>query len=354
VKTPNTGHEPNDTNTPPTPPGGPSNNQRARPRAEHRGTLTLVNDQPIECFVLEGGVRVFSFRQVAGLFGYTGDASRARDGLQWPRFVRQKAIWSRLEQRFTLVSNLPFEFVMQPDGNVPERVAVAFRAELLLDLCDAWVSAALAGETRTSQAPMVGASLRILRGTAHVGLIALIDEATGYQEHRAPGALQAELAELLRHMVRLDPMSWEHTFPDSFFTHLYRLYEIPGDPLARERPHYVAHLINFVVYERLLAGLLPLLDEANPSFKGRRLKKHHQFFGIVARDVLIDHIYMVVRLMAGSRTCYEFEDYLSRFAPGEHEQLTLGLAIAVHEHVMGEPLDDNLLDDDDEPPDPSD
>jgi hypothetical protein len=320
---------------PSTPPTPTPVTASAMPRARHRGVITLANDRKIECYVLDDHRRVLSLRQLAQLFGYKGNRARERDGLQWPRFLMQDAIWPRLEQRFTLAPNLPFEFILQPNGDVPERVALAFQAELLLDLCDAWIDAALDGETRTTHEPMVDAARRMTRGFKRIGLTALIDEATGYQEQREPGDLQALL---LRMITQEDPADWERSFDVDFFIELYRIYEIPGDPLAHRRPGCVAGKINFVVYERLSPNLLPYLETVNPSDgEGQRPQKHHQYLTRLGRMALRHHLRGVMRLMRRSQSRVEFDELLALVYPCEHEQLSLGIRLALFDLAGDDP-----------------
>jgi hypothetical protein len=310
----------------PVTPGTPSNQTPAMPRATHCGGITLANERQIDCYVLDDQRRVLSLRKLADLFDYEGNRVRQRGGLQWPRFVMQKAIWSRLEQRFTMASNLPFEFEL-PDGGV----GLAFKAELLVELCEAWVDAAVNGELRAPHAPMVSAALKILRGVLQVGLTALIDEATGYQKQREPGSLQAQMLALV---VQDGYTGWKKRFPDEFFKELYRLYEIPGDPLG-PRPGCVAGKINFVIYERLCPRLMAFMNTANPPTKGRRRRKNHQHLTELGRAALRMQLIMVIRMMVMSRTRLVFEDWLAKLFPREHEQLTLGLELAIYEHLSG-------------------
>lgn len=255
-----------------------------------------------------------------------------RAGLQWPRFITQNTIWPLLEQRLTPVSNLPFEFVL-PDGDV---VGLAFRAGLLLNICDAWIDAAVAGETREQQGPMVAAAIRISRGLSEVGLTALIDEATGFQEQREPGDLQA----LLLRLVQAERTEWKRRFDAEFFIELYRLYNLPGDPRASRRPGCVAGMINFLVYDRMFPKLRPYIEARNPSDgKGQRRWKHHQYLSEIGRLALRKHLDIVMRLMKASRSKHQFEEFLAVVFPREHEQLTLGVELALYEHLMGDESD---------------
>ena len=59
----------------------------------------------------------------------------------------------------------------------------------------------------------------LMRGLAHIGIIALVDEATGYQEVRDREALQA----LLDRYLRKELAAWAKKFPDDFYKEIFRL-----------------------------------------------------------------------------------------------------------------------------------
>jgi len=54
---------------------------------------------------------------------------------------------------------------------------------------------------------------------AKIGIIALIDEATGYQEVRDKNALQ----EILDKYLRKEYAAWAKRFPDEFYIEMFRL-----------------------------------------------------------------------------------------------------------------------------------
>ena len=66
---------------------------------------------------------------------------------------------------------------------------------------------------------MAVAADMLMRSFAKVGIIALVDEATGYQDKREKDALQ----ELLSIYLTEEKLKWAKTFPDEFYKHLFRL-----------------------------------------------------------------------------------------------------------------------------------
>ena len=72
----------------------------------------------------------------------------------------------------------------------------------------------------------------LLAACAKVGLIALIDEATGYQRDRPVDALQFKLRLYLAEEMR----KWEKTFPDELWEQFGRLTGWQGS--LHSRPKY--------------------------------------------------------------------------------------------------------------------
>lgn len=154
----------------------------------------------------------------------------------------------------------------------------------------------------------------IMRGLAQVGIVALVDEATGYQEVRDRLALQA----ILDKYITDEYAKWTKTFPDGFYRELFRLKGIPYPPSENgQKPMYVGHWTNFIVYSRLEAGVLKALKIKNPRLpSGNRARKHHQH---LTRDYgqpeLQELLSNVIFLMKGCNNWDEFQQKLDRARP---------------------------------------
>ena len=123
------------------------------------------------------------------------------------------------------------------------------------------------------QGKVIAAADILMRGLAHVGIIALVDEATGYQQERA----RDELNRILEAYISAELLSWTKRFPDEFFRQLYRLNGWQYIEGKHKRPRYVGSMINKLIYENLPPGVLPELKRLNPPDEGGRRKHcHHQ------------------------------------------------------------------------------
>lgn len=119
-----------------------------------------------------------------------------------------------------------------------------------------------------------------------VGIDALVDEATGFQFDRKHNALRILLSKYIAEGLQ----KWIHTFPDSFFAELDRLYG--NEPtIYRNRPQYYGKFINKYVYDPMENGYVKnQLDKLNIKEDGRRRAKFHQWFSRDGRNILSHQI----------------------------------------------------------------
>ena len=152
----------------------------------------------------------------------------------------------------------------------------------------------------------------LLRGLAVIGIIGLVDEATGYQEVRAKRALAAILEKYLA--AELQP--WTRTFPYEFYEQIFRLKRWPG-PDGAKRPHIIGHYTNDFVYQRIAPSVLSELQERNPKLPGgHRAHKHHQWFNPeFGHPKLREHLAAVTALMRASANWDIFKRNINRALP---------------------------------------
>ena len=98
-------------------------------------------------------------------------------------------------------------------------------------------------------------------GLARVGIIALVDEATGYQRDRAKDSL----ARTLEACIAKELQPYLPTFPADFYQEMFRLrgMDYPNDTVQRPRSFGV--LTKDIVYDRLAPGVLEELKKVNPK-----------------------------------------------------------------------------------------
>lgn len=281
-----------------------------------------IGNLEIPCYVLDNGKRVLvqaGMLKSLNMSQGTGSKS-AGGGDRLAKFISGKRLKPFVSNELSDLIKNPIKFTVPRGGPV----AYGYEATVLADLCDAVLEARGKGALQRHQHDHIAKQCEILvRGFARVGIIALVDEATGYQEVRDREALQA----ILDRYITDEWAKWTKTFPDEFYRQLFRLKEIPFPPSAGRKPRYVGHWTNEIIYKRLAPGVLKELRTKNPRLaSGNRQKKHHQFltrdFGHPALKELLTN---VIFLMRGCNTWNDFKRMLERAAPKYGDTIPMDL-----------------------------
>jgi hypothetical protein len=147
-----------------------------------------------------------------------------------------------------LDSSRPIKFITSSRSS-----ALGFRAEILPKVCDVYLRAREAGVLPTNQQHIAAKAEILVRALAHVGIVALVDEATGFQDARARDAL----ARILEAFVAKELRKWVSTFPPEYYKELFRLrnWRFPDLPRDQQkRPILAGKIANDIVYARLAPG----------------------------------------------------------------------------------------------------
>jgi hypothetical protein len=206
----------------------------------------------------------------------------------------------------------------------PGVLAYGYPAEILPLLCESILDAAATGKLQPSQQKMVVAARALHRALARVGVVALVDEATGYQDERD----RNELAKLLRAYVVEELQPWIDKFPHEFFKQVHRLWGWEYKEGSTQGPRYVGKIISDVIYKRMPPGVHERMVELNPAIDGRRRHKHYQHLtGDTGIPDLDKRIASVTTLMAVSDDRAMFEALLKKRFPkrGDQQDLLLGV-----------------------------
>lgn len=197
-------------------------------------------------------------------------------------------------------------------------VGFGFEATLLPKVCEVWLRARDEGALHHTQVHMAVRADMLMRGLAHVGIIALVDEATGYQADRA----RDELNRILEAYIAEELRPWVKLFPDEFFRQIYRLRRWDYVVGNTKGPRFVGKLINRYVYNQLPPGVLDRLRQLNPVVsKGQRRHKHHQFLTDHTGEPHLDRqITVVTTLMRVASDQHDFEALFRRAFPRSGEQ----------------------------------
>lgn len=291
------------------------------PKATHEGKLQIGN-VTLTVAVLEDGTRVITRNGMFRAFGRTkrGRALSETTRVQGlPSFIDaqnlQPYIDAELQKELT-----EFEYTSR-SGKTTRK---GFKADILPRVCDVYLHARSDGILVKQQQHLAVASEIIVRSLAKVGIVALVDEATGYQVERD----KEELQKILAAYIEEELQPWVKRFPNEFYQQIYRLKGWEFKPHTQKRNQQVGKITNQIVYELLPEGVLAELREKNPVLeeKKRRAHKHHQFLTIdIGNPNLERHLSQLIVLMRISRDWQEFEDHMLEAFPRYGSQTKLHL-----------------------------
>lgn len=219
-----------------------------------------------------------------------------------PAFLRANNLKPFIDEDLALASR-HIEFRLKEGGR-----AFGYAAEILPRVCGVFLDARAV--LTHNQAHIAETALVLIRGLANTGIVALIDEATGYQYDRPRKDLEEYLSKFLSENLR----RWVQTFPSDYFKHLCRLR---GVELRHDMrlPQYFGVLTNNLVYKRIAPGILKALKHRRAE-RGNPSNKLHSWLSddVGVREVLV-HLGTVVGLMKIHTNYDEFEKQLNKIAP---------------------------------------
>jgi len=288
------------------------------PLATHTGILE-IGELKIPCYVTESGERLLSGRgmqEALRLVDAEAPPSGQKPGSRMDRFLGTKSLKPLIYRRHTPDHFAPVKCIYQ---GMPIN---GYRAEVLVDICDAMLEARDLKMLDTPRKQIIAKQCDILiRGFARVGIIALIDEATGYQRDRARDAL----AKILEAFVAKELQPYVKTFDAIFYEQMFRLRGLPYPPeKVSYRPSYFGHLTNDIVYGRLAPGVLKALKEEAKK-EEKKTHFHRHLTPGYGRIELIKHLSLVMAYMRDSVDWNSFIAKLNKYAPRFNETMPLNL-----------------------------
>ena len=257
------------------------------PISMYRGSLT-IGAVTIECHVLNDLRRVVTQREVVRILS----GGRVSGNIQ--RYLQRHPI---LDESFLEGRWFPFKIPGSPSD------AIGYEATFLVDLCNSYLEARDRGLLKPSQTNLAKSAETFIRASAKVGIIALIDEATGYQEVRTKRALQLKLQAFIAEEMQ----EWAVMFPPEFWLELARLEGIHYAP--RNRPLRWGKYVMLFVYDAIDPDVGMELRKLNPD--PHFLKNHHQWLRDFGREKVHDQIVKVVTIM---KLCETMSDFRRKFA----------------------------------------
>lgn len=270
-----------------------------------------IGDIDLPCAVLSDRTRVITESSVAKTLGrgYGGKSKKLAQvskhgGPPLPIFLSGSTLEPYVPNSLRVALNKPILY--RAKGGIRRGV----NATLLPEICEVWLRAREDGALQPSQEHIAKRAEILMRGLAHVGITALVDEATGYQQVRD----RDELHRILEAYIAKELLPWTKRFPDEFYGQMFRLRGWQYSPPSVKRPKYVGKLTNELIYEKLPKGVLEELRSKNPvTPRGYRKHKHFQFLTEdIGNPHLEKQVVSVTTLMRASPNWATFERLFKR------------------------------------------
>ena len=222
------------------------------PRAICSGVLD-IGDMSFPCSVLSDGTRILTqsdFMRGMGMY-YSGWVAK-HGPAELPHFLSFKSLKPFVDKHLGDMQSITTKYRTERGA-----LADGVKADTIPKICDVWIDASQHGKLGSRQIQVASKALLLVRALAHVGIIALVDEATGYQRIREERAL----ATILEKFIDKELQPWTRTFPYEFYEQIYRLKGWPG-PDGHKRSPLIGRYTNDIVYERIAPGVLDELRTA--------------------------------------------------------------------------------------------
>lgn len=299
------------------------------PTADYVGDLK-IGDLTISCAVLPNGDRVISRGSITSAFGpVTGGYQQRKrrkspnkhDG-EMPLFLVAESLQPYIDGDLRTVVSRAFRYKDPRGGPIREGID----ASLIPRVCDVWLKAREANALTKIQIPVADRAELLMRGLAHSGIIALVDEATGYQEIRR----KDELQQILSAYIAPSLLPWSKRFPMDFYQEMFRLWGWNWNPIEYMKkgprgPRYAGKLTKILIYDQLPEIVLEELERKNPpNAKWQRKNKQFQY---LSEDIGNPHVEKLVAIVTTlfriSPNKDIFWDNYARAFPGKNVQQEL-------------------------------
>ncbi len=277
------------------------------PRAMFSGVLAIGGGLP--CYVLQGGFRVFS---TTGLLKSLGFKPKANADEVFKSKQIQPYLPPQVDRQY---KGVLIDFYTDKGT-----LAKGYDVEGFIEICQAYSRALEEGVlTLSRHLDAANKANAILRACSKIGIIALVDEVTGYQYARAEDELQFKLKLYLSEEMR----GWEKTFPDDLWIQFARLTHWSGTP-TKNRPKHWGYFVMELIYRSLDPDVAKYLKENKPEPK--KGQNYHQWFNEnYGVKKLREHINRIIGMAQAADSIDELKQKVAFYYKKEPLQLDLFL-----------------------------
>lgn len=294
----------------------------------------------ISCAVLDDNTRVLVNRSLANVLGIKGGGvywkRKKENGALLPEYLSAKYLEPYISDELKTKLLKPKVY-----KNFLGILTDGIPAELLADICDVYIKAGENGAFKNdTNVPAIAYNL--LLSFSKVGIIALVDEATGYQYDRE----QDELQKILKAYISEDLLPWQKKFPDIYYKELFRLngwdYTVKG---IRKRPGVIGKWTNTLIYEQLPKGVLDELKKKTPVSKsGNKTARYHQSLSVdIGEPNLTAQITKIITLFQLSDNMFQMWHQFEKLKNREMGQLVLPFVFDDDGHTIEEEVEQKVI-----------
>lgn len=288
-------------------------------RALHKGSFKKEFGVDIDCYVLDdaGKTPVVSQRGMGRALGLSDRGSAL------PSFLASRmmaAIDGGGELREKMHNPLRFQWGTG-GGEQPPTTIHGYDAALLIDLCQAIITAETEKKLPARYTKMAAQARIVVGASAKAGIRGLVYALAGY----SPSAEETIAA--FKMYVQEEARTYEREFPNELYREWYRLYGIPD--LGKGKPWLFRHLTVRHIYFPLAKsnGKILSLMRALKENDGDARKRLFQFLSEIGARALGRHIGRVQEMAESSDTAAIYEMKVNeRF--GEQRELDLVMPAA--------------------------
>ena len=285
----------------------------AVPRASHQGMMP-IGDVEVEVYRLDDGRRLIAKSAMAKAL-----TLKSVGGNAFLRPVTRKGVRSAIDENLQEKIDNPIVFrYLDTDSDSSAGTADGYEATTLIEVCDALIQAKNDKTLAPSQFFLAVQAEIIVRAAAKLGIIALVDAATGYIED----VKREEYLKQWQEVVSTEFRQWEQEFPNQFADMIYKLYKIKRkNPKSFKHPQFFGWFTRKYIYHPLAnsnGAILEQLDDANPVVYGgggRRYKLHQFLTEKVGIQALRQHLWQVVGIGNAAKDKVDFDRSFYRAFP---------------------------------------
>lgn len=283
------------------------------PKATHEGKIQL-GETELNVAVLQNGTRIISRNAIFKAFGRTkrGRAIGEKRVPNMPAFLDAKNLQPFVGEDLSGVLK-QIDYIDKKG-----KEDSGYNALILPMLCKVYLDARASKNENTgksvltkSQEPLARASEILLIGLSNIGIIALVDEATGYQYEREKDELQT----ILKAYIAAELLPWQKRFPDEFYKEIFRLnnwdFTVNG---IKQRPGVIGIWTKKLVYQQLPKGVLQELYSKTPKTTSGKLaaKLHQSLTSDIGNPHLEKQLISIITLMNISKDWKEFIKFFNK------------------------------------------